>query len=200
MEPTRDDLKAWLQRALDKTGETPSGLARRAGLATTTLTRFLNDPAAPMLQLRSVAKIAHVAQLPAIGLPVTTPPHGMAESEGVPLGDAGGLAAAIANLIGARNAADPWTLRTHALEDAGYMPGDIVIVDLNATPQPGCAVCAQIYRWNESKADTIFRLYEPPYLVAASRDPALRKPWLVDNNQVVIKGVVTESLRATRPA
>lgn len=207
MEPTRDEIKAWLQTVLSKTGDTPSGLARKAGLATTTLTRFLNDPAAPMLQLRSIAKIAHVADVQPIGLPNITEagtllaalrgPTGMSESEAEPFQNASGaLAEAVRMLVSGRNAADPWRLCTRALEVAGYLPGDIVVVDLNRPAKAGDVVCAQAYRWAEGKADTVFRIYEPPYLIASSWDPAFRKPLLVDNNQVIIKGVVTEMLRA----
>lgn len=79
------------------------------------------------------------------------------------------------------------------------MPGDVVVVDLAATPTRGDVVCAQVYRWHEGKAETVFRIFEPPYLVAASAAPALRMPLVVDNDRVMIKGVVTHSLRA-RPA
>ncbi len=207
MEPTRDEIKAWLQSVLGKTGDTPSGLARKAGLATTTLTRFLNDPGAPMLQLRSIAKIAHVANIQPLGMPSAADAGrplageratgGFAENEAEPMkGGAGMLGEAVRILLSGRNAADPWRLCTRALEVAGYLPGDIVVVDLNRPAKAGDVVCAQAYRWAEGKADTVFRIYEPPYLIASSWDPAFRKPLLVDNNQVIIKGVVTEMLRA----
>lgn len=106
------------------------------------------------------------------------------------------LTRAIDALIGDRPATDPWTLHTRALEGIGYLPGDILIVSLNMTPNAGQVVCAQEYRWSEGKADTIFRIYEPPYIVAASSEAAFRKPLLVDNDRVVIKGVVIASIRA----
>jgi len=36
----------------------------------------------------------------------------------------------------------------------------------------------------------VMRLYEPPYLAAASLDEGLRRPFVVDNEQIIIKGVV----------
>lgn len=160
MEPTRDDIKAWLHSLLAKTGDTPSSLARKAGLATTTLTRFLNDPAAPMLKLRSIAKIAHVSGVPPIGVPNTSPPAGFAEAEAEPLRPADDIIARVVEvLIRGRNAADPWRLTTRALTGAGYLPGDILIVDLNQAPKPGDIVCAQAYRWVEGKAETVFRIF-----------------------------------------
>ena len=75
------------------------------------------------------------------------------------------------------------------------MPDDIVIVSLNEPPKPGSVICAQSYRWSEGRAETIFRIYEPPYIVAATRDTTLRRPMLVDNDRVIIKGVVIAQLR-----
>lgn len=203
MDIARDEIRAWVERALEKTGETPSALARRAGLATTTLTRFLNDPNSPMLGLRSLAKIAHVAGIEApIGVGKADQQQGMSEPEATPYlpTPETPLAAAIAALLGRRNAADPWLLTTRAIEQRGYMPGDVVIVDLNAKPESGSVVCAQVYEWAKGSAETVFRVYEPPYLVAACADAqlatALRRPLIGDNDRVVIKGVVTEALRA----
>jgi len=208
-EPSKAELRTWLNDVLARTGETPSGLARRAGLATTTLTRFLNDPDANMLGMRSVAKIAHVSGIQPAGLPrlaaTNGPTRGMAEDEAVPfvaeaINDP--TARAIEALIAGRNATDPWVLKTRALEAAGYLAGDIVIVDLNRPPQARDIVCAQDYRWNEGKAETVFRIYEPPYLVAACHDlelqEKLRRPLVVDNDRVIIKGVVTDLLRPAK--
>jgi SOS-response transcriptional repressor LexA len=88
-------------------------------------------------------------------------------------------------------------LRSRSLESAGYMPGDILMVDLNGRPEPGDVVCAQIYD-RSGKAETIFRIYEHPFLVAATLDGRLMKPHLVDNDRVVIRGVVIASLRERR--
>ena len=210
MEPTREDIRKWLETALQQTGETPSGLARRAGLATTTLTRFLNDPSSPMLTLRSLAKIAHVAAIQPLGLP--SGGHGnQARGTSLQEGEAerydwrgSQLEAVIAALIGKAEAADPWVMRGIALEAAGLLAGDLVIVDLNEKPRSGDTVCAQAYQWEAGRAETIFRIYEPPYLIAAPAgppiDPGLRKPILVDNDRVIIRGVVIASLRSRQPA
>lgn len=40
----RDRIRAWLNQALAKTGLKPAQLARAAGLAPSTITRFLNNP------------------------------------------------------------------------------------------------------------------------------------------------------------
>jgi transcriptional regulator with XRE-family HTH domain len=88
-----------------------------------------------------------------------------------------------------------------ALEGLGYLPGDIVIVDLDRKPAPGDVVCAQVYDLGRSEPETVMRIYEPPVLVAASFDEQLRRPLMVDDARVKIEGVVLpHRLRPTAPA
>ena len=109
--------------------------------------------------------------------------------------------AAIKALIGGRKAVDSCTIRTRALECIGYVPGDIVIVELGRPPAPGDVVCAQVYDWGRSEPETVLRIYEPPVLVSATLDEQLRRPLVVDNVRVIIKGVVLRHrLRPTAPA
>jgi hypothetical protein len=100
-------------------------------------------------------------------------------------------------LKGRPNAA-PWLLKTRAMEDAGYLAGDVVICDAAMLPKAGDAVVAKVYDLRSGTTETIFRILEPPYLVAASSDPALRKPLLVDNERVIVVGTITQSFRARR--
>ncbi len=200
MELSREEIRAWILRVLEKTGESATALAKRAGVAQTTLTRFLNDDDAPMMGLRTISKIAHaVGEQSIFGVPATPgrPAAGLSETAKPYVVEPGSeIAAAIKALIGDRSAADAWVLgRRTGLELAGYMPGDIVIVDLNETPEPGDLVCAQDYHWAEGSAETVFRFYDPPYLTTPSREEGLRKPLLVDNDRVAIKGVVIGSIR-----
>lgn len=40
IEPTREEIRAWLLKILADRNETPTALARRAGVAQSTITRF----------------------------------------------------------------------------------------------------------------------------------------------------------------
>lgn len=203
MELTRDGVRAWLRDILARTGDTPTALAKKAGIAQTTLTRFLNDAdgAGPMLTLRTVSKIAHVTGSAPAGFtppPSHGTPAGLEETDAAPFDVPDGekpLEAALAALMTGRNAADVWKLQTHALVHAGFHPGDLLIVDLGITAVAGDVVCAQHYKWAAASAETIFRIYEPPYLVAAGLEPELRRPLVVDGERVVIKGVVIAMVR-----
>lgn len=203
MDLTRSGLRAWLREVLARTGDTPTSLARKAGIAQSTLTRFLNEEEdGPMLTLRTVSKIAHVVGMAPEGFvtpPVDIVPSGLREGEAVPLDSLSSLDAHVQESLDAltrgRNAADVWRLTTSALAQIGYLPGDFIVVDLGIVAEAGDVVCAQHYAWPTASAETIFRIYEPPYLVAAGNDPALRRPLVVDGERVIIKGVVTELMR-----
>ena len=82
------------------------------------------------------------------------------------------LARMIEQALKGRPNAAPWHLRTRALEGAGYLAGDIVITDASVTANAGDAVIAQVFDPRSGSPETVFRILESPYLVAASSDPA----------------------------
>jgi transcriptional regulator with XRE-family HTH domain len=205
---TREALKSaqwdWLQAVKARTGWTPTRIARESGLTPTTILRFDNrDPKYPnALSAQTISQIAQgtgvAATAELLGEHAVSPPMQLREGEAAPYRAEASdpLESAIKAMTNGRNGLDPWVLRSAALVEAGYLPGDVLMVDLNLEPRPGDVVCAQLYRWAEKKAETVFRLFEAPsFLLAASRDPALRKPVMVDDDNTVIKGVVTCMLR-----
>ena len=197
---TDDSQRRYIARVLARTGWNQTELAQRAGLDPSTRSRFMGG-ARPGHALRpsTLAKIASISGLAPDAEVSEAPPAapGFAESEATPLAVAAEtpLAAIIAMLAEGHANIDPWTLASRALEGAGYLPGDILLVALGETPAAGDVVCAQVYDWTKGKAETLFRIFEPPYLVAATGDPRLMRPHLVDDGAVIIKGVVIHSLR-----
>ena len=175
--------RAWLREAVRQSGLKPSALARRAGLSTTTLTRAHNDPEwSGTLSTRTITAVARVAGLrpPGAAAHIT---RGFAENDIEPFeGDQ--------RAIG--NARDMWRVNTRILEHAGFMPGDEIVVDLNTSPRDGDAVIAQVLDRN-GEAETVLRIYEPPYLTARASSPP--KPILIDGERVAVLGVVVESRR-----
>jgi hypothetical protein len=205
--PVKTDARAELRTAQrryialvlkrDPQQRTLSQIAKAGGLNHTTLTRFYNNPVEDrLLESMTIQIIARTTG-------VTPPPELMAGAAGLaeetaepyeaPAGDP--YSRAIQALLRGRNTADPLVLRTRALEDAGFFPGDIVILDQAAAPAGGDVVCANVYDRNKLAAETVWRIFQPPYLIAASRDPAYRKPLYVDGEHVLIRGVVTDQLR-----
>jgi len=166
--------------------------AKRAGIASSTLYRIVkeDDPFAP--SLTTIVKL-EAAFNRKFG-------SGFGEAEAVPYDATQAPAdfdALVAGFIGGRNGVDPWQLRTRALELAGWLPGDVVIVDLNAEPADGDLVCAQRYDDARDRVETIWRLYEKPYLIAAAADRAAF-PTERDDTVIAIKGVVVATFRPRR--
>src|SRR5690606_21917429 len=141
--------REWLRRVLAETGLKPSPLAEKSGIAKTTILRFLDEDdqsprvlhAGTINKIASATGIAPPGAVPEIHGLLRRPLRGRRD-DGVPFNAAdyaygGEIEQAIAALKGARNAADGWVLKTSAVELEGYLPGDVVLVDLGREPQPG---------------------------------------------------------------
>lgn len=203
--PSRDETKAWVRAVLAHVRMKPTELARRIDRVPSTLNRFLNDPGADHnLSDDTISRIAEVAGVLPYEYPGTqkrVAGLGTLEAERFDVGTGMGDAlvdSAVRNAAQARNAIEPWVLRSRALELAGYLPGDIVIVDLNEKARPHDVVCAEVFDWRTMRTMTVFRIYEAPFLIAASGDAELLKPFVVDDDAVAIRGVVAGSVRPRR--
>lgn len=187
----------FVKRVVEHTKTPPTRIATDLKIAPSTLTRLLNEPEGGKATLRAttIAKLEAYSGLmaPTIESPErVSAPSGLRE-DAIPFDQSDGDATVVSALkavIGTRKNIDPWTIRSRALECAGFMPGDVVLVDLSTMPRAGEPACAQVYNWRGGTAETIMRLLEPPYLVAATFDPALRKPLLVDDERVILKGLI----------
>lgn len=199
----RNAQRQYLARAreLDPEHRSLTEIARAGGMNPSTLTRFMNDAehegTLSALTIRRIAEVTGVPPTSEITGPAVT---GMAEQAEPFIFAGDDTSMLVRQMIAGRNAADPWVLRTRTLEMSGYLPGDVVVVDMNLAAKDGDAVCAQVYDRNGDTAETVWRVYSAPFLVAAMRDPVAIKPLLVDNDRVVIRGVITDSLRRRRAA
>lgn len=201
----RDQQRAWLRRVLEAMKTTPTELARAAGMADVTLSRFLNrDDYEGVLSALTLRLLVEHTGLPG--------PDDMGGNNGSKFGFSDGaqvdyrgaeykaspLGKLLALALHNRPNAAPWLLNTHALETAGYLQGDIVIVDAGVAPRAHDAVCAQVLD-HAGGAETVFRIFEPPVLTGANLNVGARpRPLLVDGTQVSIAGVVTDLFRTRR--
>lgn len=196
MTDLREQQMAWIENILSSSGLTLTDVARRAGLNPSTLTRFrARDDSGHTLTSRTVQKIEEATGVPAYEQrmrPRLAPSFNEAEAERFSFSDATQdlMVEALRTVVARSNSVDLWVLKTPVLAAVGYNAGDIVLVDRDATPRPGDAVCAQRYDWRRGTAETVFRVFRTPYLLTAqaSGDPGL--PDIVDNENVVIMGVV----------
>jgi transcriptional regulator with XRE-family HTH domain len=200
MSASKDEQVAWVKAVATHLGVSLTELARRAKLAPSTLQRPVNDADFPgMMSGRTLAAVAEAAGLAVLEYPARL--RGVAEADAVPfrydeaIDTVDGIDRAVRELCRGRAGRDPWQIRSYALELLGILPGDILIVGLNRQPKPRDVVCAQIYDWSGMKSETVFRYYDPPYLLTHSSRIAPEKPVPVDGENVVIKGVVEYVLR-----
>lgn len=105
--------------------------------------------------------------------------------------------AEIGRCFGQRPGVDIWRVKNAAMALAGFMPGDFLLVDTHAAERARAhdTVIAQIYNWHSGAATTVLRRLEPPVLVAASLEPDCQGVYVVDGNNVVVKGKVVASWR-----
>ncbi len=194
---TKADQLEYIHRLLAQTGWSPSVLAKRAGLDPSTLSRFLsNQREDHALRPSSIARLGEVTGVPAHALSLASS-DGFAESEAslMALPEGSDIEATVIALRARHANVDAWTLNSRALELAGYRQGDVLIVGLSTPPIPGDVVCAQVYDWNNNRAETIFRIFQPPFLSSATTDAKLMKPYFTDDGSTAIKGVVLHTLR-----
>lgn len=193
---------AWFEAVLLHRNWNMSQLAEAAGVNPSTLSKFRNDEEnVKQLSTRVVERIAEASGLPAYDTRPPVKPRGFVEGEALHYEGSGADAmnAAVSAVRRDANGLDPWVLRSRALETAGYLEGDVLMVDFNAEPRAGDVVCAQVVDPSGGNR-TIMRIYEDPYLVSASMDPALLKPLHVGRDPVVLRGVVVASFRPRRAA
>lgn len=189
----------WVRATMAHRNWNATRLAREAGMSQSTLSKFLNDPNnVARLETNSVEKLKRVSPFPPYDTSLPAPMRGFAEQEARPFdaSDDGDrlVAAAVAAITEGQNAIVPWNLQSRAIEVAGYMPGDVLMVDLNGVPDDGDVVCAQVYD-RSGNAETVFRIFEAPYLQAATYQRGLFKPLLIDGDRVAVRGVVVTSIR-----
>lgn len=199
----------------ERSGKTLTQIAKESRVAPSTLTRPLEegDDGTSTLHANTIAKI--VAQT---GVHPPTEPelHSLSGRRGaIPGEDAApfraepddpilaavqALAPSLANPAGAL-----WTIRTRAVELAGFAPGDVAILEADRRPVPGDIVSAWAVAWPHNRGETLVRVYEraPPIelLVPRSLDPSLQQPIVIDGERVVVKGVfLPHRLRPREPA
>jgi hypothetical protein len=112
------------------------------------------------------------------------------------------IARVIHATIDGRNAVDPWVMKSDALEAAGILAGDVMIVDLNATPQDGDACCLQVLDpYPALRGRTVWRVYNHGFYMPArvARHQA-EPPLPAGAPGVVLRGVVISVIRLHRLA
>mgnify|MGYP001442394756 CR=1 FL=1 len=120
MDEQQTATRELVERMLRATGLTPSELAERAGLAASTLTRFLNKPVKHTLSARTLAKLSAAS-----GVPVPAVVVGAHVGRGAPLPSPGGTGPV---------SADPMVRRLRAARIA-YGDIDVAASAIGVSPE-----------------------------------------------------------------
>ncbi|WP_143029599.1 hypothetical protein [Bradyrhizobium brasilense] len=198
--------RKYLRDVLKKLGKKPTPFAKEIGVAPSTLTRVYNgeDGAKGTLRATTLARLESASGIaaPTAELPEGERPQAQRLPDAVPFiakSADSELARAIRELTGGRNSIEAWTIQSRALECAGFLPGDVVLIDLSAISRAQDAVLAMDFRGG-GEGSALTRIHEPPYLVTATLEPGNRKPLEVDDEWVIVKGVILPHRLRARPS
>ena len=198
----------WFKQQQKKAGVTADEIAQKMGRTRANVSHILTGrqrmsldwakafAEALQVPLATVLEKAGVTDAPTAQ--AFTP--GFADSDAAPFVHGPGMAEghqtrSIAQVMGERPGVDVWRVKSRAMALAGLLEGDFMLVDTHAAERvrAGDVVVAQVYGRNG--ANTVLRRFEPPVLVAASADPADGRVFVVDGQNVVIRGKVVASWR-----
>jgi len=188
----QEAARQFIRRVLTAKKWTPNRLGREAKVSPSTVHRALNDDrfVTGNTVLDKIAKAAGI-EWSSASAPMGQPGQ-FGEAEATPYTSEAEIPA---ELLPADGEA-VWRLNTRAIELAGYLPGDLVLVRQGVDAVNGDLVCAQVYNFQQDTAETVWRIYDAPYLVARTMDPSVStKPLTVDGERVIIWGVVIRCLR-----
>lgn len=192
MDETQELLRGWIDRIRAERGWSRTQLAHQAGLTTSTVTRLFRNDYKGTLNAATIAKLSRATG-------ISAPPN-LGGIEGAVTGfHEPEITPAVAGEYHSSPNLTDWIINGNSLVLAGYMPGDRITVDDSASPKPGDVVVAQLYNNERGTAETVIRIWQPPYLTTASITVEDRKPVLVDGQNALIRGVVIKMLRLRNP-
>jgi len=192
--------KAWIERIAAQHRINATEIARRIGASPSSITRQIKPGWTRRPSLDILRRISTAFKSPIPPELIGTPPAGpgFGEPDVMPL--------AFTDDEG--DSFDPnlsdWEIRSNALSAPGCMPGDMIRFDARIQPVAGDIVIAQVYKIGSVGAETVMRLYMPPFLVAAEPGIPTIRPIEVDTDgeRVRIMGTMTRrwAVRKVRSA
>jgi hypothetical protein len=196
----------WFKDIQRRAGVTSSDLGRRLGRDRTIVARiYAGRQVMTLAQAEVFAELLHVSLedvLHHAGLrSARSAPPGMAEGDAVPFARGDQPPPMLDRITEAarsdRPGVDIWQVRSSAMRLAGYLPGDWLLVDTHAASHvaSGDTVIAQVYDLATGSAKTLLREFQKPALVAHSADTGDWPVHIVNDQSVLVRGVIIASWR-----
>lgn len=185
-EDLRIQIREWLMDIMRRHDVSQRQVGLRAGVSPSTINRALAEDGDFVMTTSVIAKIAATFGERVPGAQTAAAPRlGFAESDVVMLPMTPGQELQ-PDTVPVR-----WKVTSRALNLEGCLPGDIIDFDMSLKPERGDIVIAQVYDNKRGSAETVMRVFHPPYLIARSTDMSIDpKPLYVDNDNVLIVGVM----------
>jgi len=192
-------IKKWISAVAHHMHLSPSKLALNAGLAASTVTRYLNDTTGTVtIRQDTLGKLSKYSGVPFMQLPTETSKIIVRSKSELKTYNPKDIDlpswyhAAIEAAIKGQEDVEVFILYSDALNLAGCCPGDAVIIKRTRRPKPDDIVLARVF-YGES--ENVLRIYEPPFLISHSSTQKPQRPLTVDENLVSITGVAIGSIR-----
>ena len=195
------ETKDWLRAIASHMGLSLSELALKSGMAASTITRFVNDTTNKTSITQSrLEMIAAYSGFRPHQFPGRTR-SGHQDPDTLPVGEDSEpqpewVLVAIKAAQKDRNGVSAWIMKGAALEGAGVIPGDIVIIDHNRKPKPGDVVIASVLDFNSGRTEHVMRLWQPPFIMTHSFRLGSQRPEQVDEERISISGTAIGKISA----
>lgn len=186
-------IRRWLQDVMRRTGKKVTPLAKDAGIAPSTLIRALDETNPTSLSRATIAAICA-----RYGVAGPDEPNAPRQAGGFAEADIQALEQQPPTWCGVALGPNDYvaTVTSRVLDVVGLMPGDEILLSMDASPESGDLAQAQVYAG--AQAETVLRLYDAPYLVARTTLADAPKPLLVDGTMVRIAAVAQRVLRSLK--
>jgi len=187
----RAEVRRWLERVIAEARLDAGEVAARAHVSPSTVYRMLDDEDPHEPKATSVLQIAEAL---AVAPPSTLGrPRAFAEPDVSPL--SGETPAELAPRTPDQSL---WRVESRALELAGVLPGDLLLLDAAEEARAGDLVVAQLYDFDHGAARTRVRYYDGAYLSVRTMDPALAEAAVPVGGGVRIVGPIRALSRRMR--
>lgn len=191
----RETIRAWLNGLIAKHGTSARKVATQSGIAPSTIYRALEESGDFVMSTTILAKISN-----AFGEPMPTGMGGATQTAGRNGFADTDLVAYVGLAPDMPAKPEDNHYRARVMSDVLNLehirPGDVLDFDMSIEPRAGDIVVAQHYHLHRDRAETVLRVYQPPYLLTRSSNPLVdQRPMLVDGERVKIMGTFVRLVR-----